>query len=153
MNSGMPPHLQAPPFAGNSREESAARPRIPSCGSPASGGQAAVDQARLAVAILPERPNRLARHAKTRRIVMLRTGARVAVPSSMTMAIDRTRFLLVAAALAASNVACQRAPAPSPAPIAEPPPSPSAALNQALKAGPIEVTVLDPPLASGALSC
>jgi hypothetical protein len=73
----------------------------------------------------------------------------------MSMAIDRTRFLFLAGALAAGSVACQRAPAPTPTPtpVAEPPPSPSAALSQALKGGPIEVAVLEPALATGALSC
>jgi hypothetical protein len=71
----------------------------------------------------------------------------------MSMFIDRAQFLLFAGTLAASNFACQRAPAPTPTPVAEPPPSPSAALNQALKAGPIEVAVLELAPASGAPSC
>lgn len=71
------------------------------------------------------------------------------------MAIDRASFLILAGAIATSNLACQRdpyggRPAPEPAPA---PPTPSASLAAALKAGPILVDVLEPTSSTGALAC
>lgn len=71
------------------------------------------------------------------------------------MAIDRASFLVLAGAIASSNLACQRepygrAPAPEPAPA---PPTPSASLAAALKAGPIVVDVVEPATTTGALVC
>jgi hypothetical protein len=67
------------------------------------------------------------------------------------MAVDRARFLVLASTMAAGGaLGCERDPSAMRMPPAAPSvaPTPSAALNQALKSGPLLVDVIEPPAAA-----
>lgn len=69
------------------------------------------------------------------------------------MAVDRAHFLVLASTMAAGGaLGCERDPSSMRQPPAAPSvaPTPSAALNQALKSGPLLVEVIEPPAASAA---